>query len=226
VPRHFPPRDGIDSRLAAVGLCIATVVGLVAIAILNPPLATRLVSEDSVVEWLQVLLAAATGVLAFRQGRAARRAGEPATLEVAIVAAMVIICIGEVDLDRVFFGTKVISTKFFVNPNRSIVARALAVLVVVGAPLALGIWLLVHFRHLWRAGMAGLRQPWGQPAAFGMALFLAVEVFERPLGRIRSLPPYFAEETLELLATLCMFVGIAARRGKSSDWKFSHRSHD
>ena len=128
---------------------------------------------------------------------------------------MAIICIGEVDLDRIFFGTKVISTKFFVDQRRSIVARALAVIVVVGAPLAVGIWLLVHLRQLWRAGMAGLRQPWGQLAAFGMALFLAVEVFERPLNRIRSLPPYFAEETLELLATICIFVGIAARRWRS-----------
>jgi hypothetical protein len=71
----------------------------------------------------------------------------------------VIICIGEIDLDRMLFGTKVISTRFFANPKHSLAVRALAVAVVVGAPLAAGVWLLVHFRHLWRSSVDGLRQP-------------------------------------------------------------------
>lgn len=209
MPAPSPGR--FDCRAVAVLLSLVAVVGLLAISARDPVLAGRLVDEDNVVEWLQVLLTAGAGVLAFRQGRAARRAGQPATLEVAIVAAMVIICIGEIDLDRMLFGTKVISTRFFVNPRHSLAARALAVTVVVGAPLALGVWLLVHFRHLWRAGIDGLRQPWGQLAAFGLALFLAVEVFERPLGH-RSLPPHFAEEVLELASAICIFVGLVARR--------------
>jgi hypothetical protein len=60
--------------------------------------------------------------------------------------------------------------------------------------------------------MTGLRQPWGQTAAFGMALFLAVEVFEKQLSRISSLPQYFAEEVLELVGMICILVGVAARR--------------
>jgi hypothetical protein len=201
-----------DSRAAAASLSVAAAIALLAIAIRDPALATRLVSEDNVVEWLQVVLAAGAGLLAFRDARAARRAGQPVVLDAAIVAAMAIICIGEVDLDRMFFGTKIISTEFFVKPKRSILVRALAFLVVVGAPVTLGIWLLVHFRHLWRAGMTGLRQPWGQLAAFGMALFLAVQVFEHQLARLESLPPYFGEEVLELVAMICIFVGMVARR--------------
>jgi hypothetical protein len=193
-------------------LSLVVVAVLFAISVRDPVLGGKLVDEDSVAEGLQVVLAAGAGVLAFRQGRAARRAGQPATLEVAIVAAMVVICIGEIDLDRMLFGTKVISTRFFVNPKHSLAARALAVAVVVGAPLALGVWLLVHVRHLWRSGMDGLRQPWGQLAAFGMALFVAVEIFERPLGHLRSLPPHFAEEALELVSAICIFFGLAARR--------------
>lgn len=203
----LPGRPGC--RAVAVILSLVVVVGLLAISAHDPVLAGKLVAEDNVVEWLQAMLVAAAGVLAFRQGRA----GQPATLEVAIVAAMVIICIGEVDLDQRFFGTKVISTRFFVHPTHSLAVRATAAVVVLGAPLALGVWLLVHFRHLWRAGIDGLRQPWGQLAACGMALFLAVEIFERPLGHLRLLPPYFAEEVLELVSTIWIFVGLVARRG-------------
>jgi len=208
----FPSRYRIDCRAAAAILSVAAVVVLLAIAIRDPVLGKRLVSEDNVVEWLQVVLAGTTGVLTFQDARAARRAGQPIALDVAIVGAMAIICIGEVDLDRVFFGTKIISTRFFVDGRRWIVWRALAVLVIVGAPLALGIWLLVHVRELWRSGMTGLRQPWGQTAAFGMALFLAVEVFEKKLSRISSVPQYFAEEVLELVGMICILVGVAARR--------------
>ena len=208
----FPSRYRIDCRAAAAILSVAAVVVLLAIAIRDPALGKRLVSEDNVVEWLQVVLAGTTGVLAFQDARAARRTGQPIALDVAIVGAMAIICIGEVDLDRVFFGTKIISTRFFVDGRRWIVWRALAVLVIVGAPLALGIWLLVHVRELWRSGMTGLRQPWGQTAAFGMALFLAVEVFEKKLSRISSVPQYFAEEVLELVGMICILVGVAARR--------------
>jgi len=208
----FPSRYRIDCRAAAAILSVAAVVVLLAIAIRDPVLGKRLVSENNVVEWLQVVLAGTTGVLAFQDARAARRTGQPIALDVAIVGAMAIICIGEVDLDRVFFGTKIISTRFFVDGRRWIVWRALAVLVIVGAPLALGIWLLVHVRELWRSGMTGLRQPWGQTAAFGMALFLAVEVFEKKLSRISSVPQYFAEEVLELVGMICILVGVAARR--------------
>ena len=210
----FPSRYRADCRVAAAGLSVAAVIVLLAVAIRDPALARQLVSENNVVEWLQVGLAGTAGVVAFQDARVARRAGQPFALDVAIVGAMAIICIGEVDLDRMVFGTKIISTKFFVDGRRWIVWRALAVLVVVGAPLALGTWLLVHLRELWRVGLAGLRQPWGHAAAFGTALFLAVEVFEKKLSRIPLLPQYFAEEVLELIATICILAGVAARRGR------------
>jgi hypothetical protein len=140
---------------------LAVVAVLLAISAHDPSLGARLVDENDVVEWLQVLMSAAAGVLAFRQGRAARRAGQPATLEVAIVATMAIICIGEVDLDRLIFGTKVISTRYFVHPRHSLAARVLAFIVVVGAPTAVGVWLLVHVRNLWRASLDGLRSRGG-----------------------------------------------------------------
>lgn len=201
-----------DCRAAAAILSLLVVVALLAVAAHDPPLAAHLVGEGGLVEWLQVVLSIGAGALAVRQGRAARRAGRPATLEVAIVAAMAMLCIGEVDLDRMIFGTKVIATRFFVNPEYPLSARALAVVVIVGVPAAVGIWLLIHVRHLWRAVSDGRRRPWGQAAASGMALFVVVELVEKPLNHLSWLPPYFAEETLELVSALGIFVGLVARQ--------------
>jgi RND family efflux transporter MFP subunit len=134
-----PSPSRLGCRAVAAALSLVVIVSLLAISAHDPGLGARLVDENDVVEWLQVVLAGAAGVLAFQQGRAARRAGQPATLEVAIVAAMAIICIGEVDLDRAFFGTKIVSTIFiFVGlvarrrammscmPVRSLIVIALA----------------------------------------------------------------------------------------------------
>lgn len=196
----------------------ATIVSLVSIVILlvisgrDPALGARLVDESNVVEWLQVVLCVAAGVLAFRQGRAARRLGRLATFEVAVVGAMAIICLGEVDLDRLIFGTKVISTRFFVSPKHGLAVRTLAVIGVVGPPLALGIWLLRHVGELLRTSLRALRYPWGQCAAFGMALYVAVEIFEKPLGHVRGVPSHFWEEVLELVSAIFIFVGMATRQ--------------
>jgi len=191
---------------------VTTAAILLLVAFRDWKLAGWLVIENGVVEWLQVILMGAAGILAARQGWAARRRGEPFVFEVAVVAAMIILVIGEVDLDRVLFGTKVIHTRFFVNPKHPLGWRLLAVLVVVGAPTALGIWLLVHIRELWRACLHGLLEPWGQTAGFGVGLFMLVQVFEHRIGRLPWQPPYFFEEALELVAAINMFAGIAARQ--------------
>jgi RND family efflux transporter MFP subunit len=205
-----PRRTGYRSA-AATG-CLLVLGGLLAITARDWDLAARLVDEDGIIEWLQVAFTLAAGLLALGQARRARRAGRPIAFEVAVVLAMALITIGEVDLDRAMFGTKVISTRFFVNPRYSQAVRGLAVVVVVGMPLAVGVWLLSRWRDLWRSAVEGLREPWGQAAAVGLAVFLLVEAFERPLGRIRWLPPHFAEEALELVAAICIFAGLAARR--------------
>jgi hypothetical protein len=205
------PRRGVDSRAVAAAVAAIAMGTLVIMAVARPDLAAGLVAEDAPVEWLQVAFMGGAGVLAVRQAWASRRAGEPAALEIAIVAAMTAVCIGEVDLDRLLFGTKVISTGFFVSPRYALPLRLLAAVVVVGVPLALGLWLLGHSHHLWRASRRALGEPWGQVAAAGAALFVAVEIFERPLGSITVLPRYFLEEALELVAALWIFVGLTAR---------------
>jgi RND family efflux transporter MFP subunit len=196
----------------------ALIAALLMVTARDPALATRLVAEGGVVEWLQVILALGAGGLAALQGRRRLQAGRPVAFEVAVVTAMLMVCTGEVDLDRAIFGTKVISTRFFVNPGYSLALRALAVAGIVGVPVAVGVWLLTRWRHLWQAGLDGLRAPWGQSAGFGAALLLTVGIFEHPLEQISSLPPHFAEETLELVAALCIFAGLAARRRAIMAW--------
>ena len=206
-------RRRLGCRAVAFLASVVTVAILVLVALRDWKLGGWLVIENGVVEWLQVILIVAAGVLAARQGLAAKRRGEPFVFEVAVVAAMTMLVIGEVNLDRVLLGTKVIHTRFFVNPERPLVWRLLAVLVVVGAPTALGIWLLVHIRELWRACLRGLLEPWGHTATFGIGLYVLVQVFEKRIDRLPWQPsPYFFEEVLELVAAINIFVGIAARQ--------------
>jgi hypothetical protein len=202
----------LGCRAAAFLASVVTVAILVLVVLRDWKLAGWLVIENGIVEWLQVILIGATGVLAARQGLAAKRRGEPFAFEVAVVAAMTMLVIGEVDLDRVLFGTKVIHTRFFVSPKHPFGWRLLAVLVVVGVPTAVGVWLLVHFRELLRACLRGLLEPWGQTASFGIGLYVVVQIFERRIDRLPWQPPYFFEEALELVAAINMFVGLAARQ--------------
>jgi hypothetical protein len=198
-------------RAVAVALGVAIVGGLLAVTAWSPAVGGRLVVEDGAIEWIQVVLLAAAGLLAGREAWQRGRAGEPVAMEVAVAAAMAALVIGEIDLDRLFFGTKIISTRFFVHPRHPLALRLLAVVVVVGVPLALGLWLLRRWRELWRSALAMLRDPCGQVAAAGAALFLLVQVFEGPLDRLPGLPPNLAEEALELVAAVWIALALTVR---------------
>jgi RND family efflux transporter MFP subunit len=209
----MPSRSGwLGCRAVAFLVSLVAVALLVAAALHDPKLGKRLVEENGVVEWLQVILMALAGALAAHQGLAAKRRGEPFALEVAIVMMMAMICIGEVNLDRVLFGTKIIYTKFFVNPRYPLRWRLLAVLVVVGPPTVGGVWLLLHVRELWRASVQGLGEAWGQTATAGVVVFGLVQVFEKRIDRLPWQPEDFFEEVLELVAAIYIFVGLAARQ--------------
>jgi RND family efflux transporter MFP subunit len=209
----MPSRSGwLGCRAVAFLVSLVAVALLVAAALHDPKLGKRLVEENGVVEWLQVILMALAGALAAHQGLAAKRRGEPFALEVAIVMMMAMICIGEVNLDRVLFGTKIIYTKFFVNPRYPLRWRLLAVLVVVGPPTVGGVWLLLHVRELWRASVQGLGEAWGQTATAGVVVFGLVQVFEKRIDRLPWQPEDFFEEVLELVAAIYIFDGLAARQ--------------
>ena len=209
-----PPQP--DCRAIALMVCAVAVAIIEVAGILDPPLAVALVAEGSAAEWVQVVLMAGTGALAAGHGWAAIRAGRSAALEVAIVTAMIMACVSEIDLDRMLFGVKVVRTQFFVDPRQPLALRALAVLVIVGAPAAVGVWLLTRSRALSEAVRAALRQPWGQTAAFGAAVYVVVQVFEGPIDRVPWQLHHMLEETAELVATICMFIALASRTRERS----------
>jgi hypothetical protein len=206
------PSRGFSCRATALTLSAVAALLLLALAVSSPRLAESVTAEGAVVECLQVLLMAAAGVLAAREGWLAGRAGQPAALQIAIVATILMIVVGELDLDRAVVGTKIISTHFFVNPKYDLGWRALAVLVVAGPPIVVGLWLLARWRQLSDATFAALREPWGQTAAFGVAIYILTQLFERPIDSIPGQPRHFFEETLELISAIWIFGGLAARR--------------
>jgi hypothetical protein len=206
------PSRSFGSRAIALTLCGLAVVALVAVAVVDRARAEALLSEHGIVEWVQVALMAGAVVLAARHGFAAAAAGGSAAFDVAIVAGLGMVVTGEMDVDRQIFGMKIISTHFFVNPNYPVALRALAVLVIVGPPIAVGLWLLPRWRALLAASLSGLREPWGQVAAFGAAVYVLTQIFERPIDHFPWQPRNFFEELLEFVAAICIFVGLVARR--------------
>ena len=184
------------------------------IALVAPALAARLTAENGVVEWVQVLLEGGAAVLFGRElVKDTRETGRVSPRDFIVVAALIGLVIGEVDLDRILFGTKVIATRFFVNGQVAIAWRALAVLIIVGVPAAIGLFVLVRARVFWREGWAAIAQPWGRVLAASIGLAVLTELFEKPLGHVPGLPKFVLEELLELVAAIGFFVSAVARVG-------------
>ena len=185
---------------------------LLGIALVAPALAARLTAENGVVEWAQVLLEGGAVMLFGRElVRDARETGRVSPLDLVVVASLIGLIIGEIDLDRTLFGTKVIANRFFVNDRVAIAWRALAVLIVVGAPAAIGLFVVVRARIFWREGWAAIAQPWGRVLAASVGLAVLTELFEKPLGHVPGVPHFVLEELLELVGAIGLFVSGIAR---------------
>jgi hypothetical protein len=210
---RFWSRTELRCETVAAALALIAVIVLSAVALVDPGLASRLTVENGVVEWVQVMLeGTAAAVFARHMLRDAGHVDRVSPLDVIIVASLVGLVIGEVDLDRLIFGTKIISTKFFVDARVAIVWRLLAMLVVVGVPLAIGVFALVRIRAFWRDGWAAVAHPWGRVLAVSVAVAVLTELFEKPLGHVPGVPRYFLEELIELLAGIGFIVSAIGRR--------------
>jgi len=146
-------RSGFRCETVAAALALTAVAVLSVIALVDPGLADRFTAEPGVVEWLQVLLDAAAALLFGRHlFRNASASGRLSPLDVVIVASLIGLVIGEVDLDRLVFGTKVIATRFFVDARVALPWRLITVVVVVGVPAAIGIFAHTRIRRFWQEG--------------------------------------------------------------------------
>lgn len=210
---RFWNRAELRCETVAAALALIAVIAFSALALIDPALADRFTVENGVVEWIQVVLEAAAAALFARPlVRDASGVGRVSPLDVVVVASLIGLVIGEVDLDRLIFGTKIISTKFFVDARAAFVWRLLAMLVVVGVPLVIGVFALVRIRTFWRDGWAAVAQPWGHVLAASVAVAVLTELFEKPLGHAPGVPRYFLEELLELVAAIGFLVAALGRR--------------
>src|SRR5919204_6538929 len=94
---------GVEALAAALALGAVAVLSL--ILFVNPPLAHWLTIEDGVVEWLQVSLDAAAVALIGRHLVRDGAEGRRSPLDVLIVAILIGLIIGELDVDRRLLGT-------------------------------------------------------------------------------------------------------------------------
>jgi len=212
VEETIAPIRRIRCETVAAALALIAVAVLSAIALVDPPLTARLTVENGVVELLQVLLDAVAAMLFGRDLiRNARKTGRVSPLELTIVACLIGLIIGEIDLDRLLFGTKVIATRFFVNGKVALHWRLLAMLIVVGVPAAIALFVVARFRVFWREGWAAVAQPWGRVLAASVALAVVTEIFEKQLGHVPGVPQFFLEELFELVSAIGFLVAAAAR---------------
>ena len=181
------------------------------VAAIDWDLADRLTREDAFIEWLQVIFFLLAGVFAVRAAHEQWRAGVSPVAEVLVAAMMAGLVIGEVDLDRLIVGRKIVSTRFLVDTGVWLGWRALALLVMAVPPIVLGVYALLEWRELLGAIRRAFGEPDGRVFIAGCLIFGFTEIFEKPLGHIPRMPRYMAEETLELLAGICFAVALCAR---------------
>src|SRR5262245_20303238 len=129
----FVAARSIRCETVFAALALIAVAVLSAVAIVDPPLAARLTVEHGAVEWLQVLLEAGAALLFGRDlVRNARATGRVSPLELVVVVSLVAVIMGEIDLDRLLFNTKIVSARFLLHGKAALHWRLLALSVLWG----------------------------------------------------------------------------------------------
>lgn len=202
-----------DYALAAA-LTVAAVVVMTVVASVDFRLAERLVGEDGLVEWLQVVLFAAAALITARFAAlewAARRSG---AADVLLTAGFVFLAISEMELPRWILGKSIKIDRLARDVAAGLPRETMLVVVVAGLAVAVGIYALRHRTDLLVWGSAALRNSWGPLLLLGACLFVVTEIFERSLNRVMGagLPRSLLEESLELLAALYCLLAMMLRR--------------
>lgn len=199
-------------RHLAVGLVLLP-VGVVVVGLVAPDLAMRAVYEEGPVEWLQVGLCLIAAGQAIAYARHLARAREPVAFEILVAAGLLALALGELELDRWWFGTKVIGKRFLFRPRKPVAWpwRVLTVAIALGVPVALVIYAIARFRQVVRAGLAALAAAWGRVLLAGGVLYALAILFEKHLNRVHFVSHVFVEEVVELLAACCFVAALLLR---------------
>jgi len=194
------PRGG--DALAGVAVSVL----LVALVIWNPELTGALVQEDSVVEWLQVVMAAvAFGFVVAASLRKFKAA------DVLFCTLLFLMAGSEINLDQRIFGIPVLDARFFHHRTVPLALKVFSGSVVVTGALTLIVYSLAHWRALWTELWWGVSARWLHLLVVGSVFIGIAEIFEHQLNQALPLPRYFLEESLELIGTLYLALGMLRR---------------
>ena len=180
------------------------------IAVLDRDLADRLTRENGAVEWLQIVLFAIAAVCAVRAAIDRWRADASPVFEVLVAAMLVGLMMGEVDLDRVLAGRKIVSKRFLLDAEVWLGWRVLAFLAMVLPAMTLALYALRQRRALLTAIRRVTSESPMRLFIAGMVILGFTETFERSLERTPGLPRYVVEEVLELAVAICFAIAFYA----------------
>lgn len=196
--------------LVAAVLCLLVVTALAITVVVDPRVADRLTREDDVVEWMQTAIFVLAAGFALRSAWDTWRTGASPVFEVLVTAMLIVLITGEIDLDRLVVGRKIVSTRFLVDARVWIGWRVATAIILVAPPVALAAYAIRRRVELISGIRRAIAEPAGRVFLAGVVIFGLTEVFERQLGRIPGVPHYFIEETLELVAAVCFGVALYA----------------
>ena len=189
---------------ALPGVVIAAL--LAALVIWNPSLAGNLVQEDSVVEWLQVVVAAvAFGFVVATSLRKFKAA------DVLFCALLFVMAASEINLDHRMFGTPLLDARFFHSRTAPLALKIFSGSIAVSSMLTLLVYALMHWRELWAEVWWGVSARWLHLLVVGTVFIGIAEIWEHQLNHILPLPRYFLEESFELIGTLYLALGMLRR---------------
>ncbi|HEY7038885.1 MAG TPA: hypothetical protein VID28_08545 [Methylomirabilota bacterium] len=199
-------------RLAAT--LTAVIVGVMAIVTaVNVPLADRLVVENGVAEWLQVILLAGAGAICVRLARLERATGGTGAPDVLLAAGFAFLVVSEMELPTLLAG-RIKIDRLVREVSAGHPRQILFVLVVGGLALAASVYALRHLPELLAWAQSALRTDWGRLFFLAAAVLVVTELFERQMNRMMAsmgLPRPLLEETLELVASLYCLLAMSRR---------------
>jgi hypothetical protein len=179
---------------------------LAALVIWNPELAGALVREDSLVEWLQVMLAAvAFGFVVASSLRKFKAA------DVLFCALLFVMAGSEINLDQRMFGIPILDARFFHHRTIPLALKVFSCSLVVTSALTLAVYLLARWRELWAEIWWGVSARWLHLLVVGTVFIGIAEIWEHQLNHLLPLPRYFLEESFELVGTLYLALGMLRR---------------